>query len=362
MMKQFGTQESRNAMARRATGARLWSQTQPQHIGTFENAAADTSHTAALRRPISRRNFLTLSSAAVGAALCGCAGIEPNNDAPGDYAAVEPIIDIHQHTNYAGRSDEQLIAHQRTMGVTHTILLPAGKYFGLEVDAGGNDTVVRLARRLPRQFSYFANEVPFIDDAQKEIRKYLRRGAIGIGEQKFQVDCDSVFLQRIADVAADFGVPVLMHFQHDRYNTAFTGFHKVLEKYPRVNFIGHAQTWWANIDRNHKQPELYPRTRVTAGGLTDRWLSDYPNLYGDTSAGSGLNAFTRDEAHARDFLARHQDKLLYGSDCNDAFGAGAKCQGAQILEAIRRLSPNKAVERKILHGNAKRLLRLPAFA
>jgi len=53
---------------------------------------------------------------------------------------------------------------------------------------------------------------------------------------------------------------------------------------------------------------------VTTGGLTDRLLADYPNMYGDLSAGSGLNALTRDEVHAREFLARHQDKLLYGSD------------------------------------------------
>jgi predicted TIM-barrel fold metal-dependent hydrolase len=168
-------------------------------------------------------------------------------------------------------------------------------------------------------------------------------------------------MHRVFAIAAEFKVPVLMHFQHDKYNTGIERFHKVLERYPRVNFIGHAQTWWANIDRNHRQPELYPRTRVTAGGITDRLLADYPNMFGDTSAGSGLNAFTRDADHAREFLQRHQDKLLYGSDCNDKVGAGAKCQGAQILSAIRRLAPTKEIERKILHGNAKKLLRLPPW-
>ncbi|HTD66292.1 MAG TPA: amidohydrolase, partial [Candidatus Limnocylindria bacterium] len=274
---------------------------------------------------MNRREFLTATSAAVGSALCGCSHLEPS--------AAEPIIDIHQHTNYAGRTNAELIGHQRAMGVTHTVLLPAGSYFGLEVGAGGNETVVRLSRRLPHQFSFFANEVPFLPEPEREIRKFLKRGALGIGEQKFQVDCDSPALQRVAALAAEFNVPVLMHFQYDRYNTGIEGFHKVLEKYPRVNFIGHAQTFWANIDKNHQQPELYPKTPVTPGGLTDRLLSDYPNMFGDTSAGSGLNAFTRDPDHARSFLAKHQDKLLYGSDCNDKIGAGAKCQGAQILSA-----------------------------
>ena len=50
----------------------------------------------------------------------------------------EPIIDIHQHTNYLGRTDDELLAHQRRMGATTTILLPAGHpvdygstYYGL---------------------------------------------------------------------------------------------------------------------------------------------------------------------------------------------------------------------------------------
>ncbi len=42
----------------------------------------------------------------------------------------EPIIDIHQHTNYANRSDLALLRHQRHMGVTQTILLPAGTPVG----------------------------------------------------------------------------------------------------------------------------------------------------------------------------------------------------------------------------------------
>lgn len=307
---------------------------------------------------MNRRDFLNVTaSAALGATFCGCA-TQPDSTPP---VTGEPIIDIHQHTNYSGRTDEQLIAHQRKLGVTHTILLPAGKYFGLEVNAGGNETVVQLSRRLPREYSFFANEVPFIERPDVEIKKYLRRGAIGIGEQKFQIDCDSPSFQRIAEVAADFNVPILAHFQYDRYNTGFERFHKVLEKYPKVIFIGHAQTWWANVDKNHKQEQLYPRTRVTPGGLTDQWLRDYPNLYGDTSAGSGLNSFTRDPDRAREFLARHQDKLLYGSDCNDKIGEGTKCQGAQILAAIRQLSPTKEIERKILYHNAKKLLRLPSY-
>ena len=93
-------------------------------------------------------------------------------------------------------------------------------------------------------------------------------------------------------------------------------------------------------------------------GLTDRYLADYPNMYGDLSAGSGLNALTRDEGFTRDFLTRHQDKLVFGSDCRDHEGSGAKCQGSQTIAAIRRLAASRAIERKLLHGNAGKLFRL----
>ena len=96
---------------------------------------------------------------------------------------------------------------------------------------------------------------------------------------------------------------------------------------------------------------------MTPGGLTDRYLADYPNMYGDLSAGSGLNALTRDEAFTRDFLKRHQDKLVFGSDCSDHDGGGPKCQGSQTIATIRRLAATKAIERKLLYENAKRIFK-----
>ena len=292
---------------------------------------------------ISRRAFLGSAAASAAATLV---------------RASEPVIDIHQHTNYAGRSDDELIAHQRTMGVSRTVLQPAGSKYGLAVGAGGNETVVALAHRLPGEFLFFANEVPDLTGARAVLEKYLKTGAIGIGEQKFAVESDSAAIHMVAEVAQEFGVPVLLHFQHGVYNMGIERFHTILEKYPRVSFIGHAQTWWGNIDRNHDQTVLYPKTKVTPGGITDRLLSDYPNMYGDLSAGSGLNSLLRDESQAREFLARHQDKLMFGSDCDDRVGEGPACSGSQCLAAVRRLAPSADIIGKILHRNAERVLRI----
>ena len=320
---------------------------------------------------LSRRAFL-VSAAAGCVAGCRNKPVAPQTQpAPQVEAdAPIPIIDIHQHTNYSGRPDETLLAHQQRMGIAKTILLPAGtpvslpsthdgKSNGLAAQTGGNESCYRVVQENPARYAFFANEVTDLPEATRNIEKYLELGAVGIGEQKFNVECDSAESERIYDLAAAYGVPVLLHFQHGMYNKGFERFHRMLEKHRKTNFIGHAQTWWANIDKDHaNQTVLYPKTKVTRGGLTERYLSDYPNMFGDMSAGSGLNSMMRDEDHARWFIAKHQDKLLYGSDCNDHAGTGPTCQGWMTIRTIGRLAPDQAAERKILSGNAARLMRL----
>ena len=323
--------------------------------------------------PLPRRQFLVATAAAFAATRLPAA------------ATAEPIIDIHQHTNYGGgrdkttyapilprpRNDDELVSHQRGLGITTTILLPSGRPVirssthngranGLDSTCTGNEDCMAVAKRHPGEFVFGANEVSDLDEAPAVIEKYLKLGAVVIGEQKFGVESDSPAMQRLYELAAAYNVPILMHWQTGSYNHGFDRFHRMLAKYPKTNFIGHAQTWWANIDAaNVDDPrKLYPTGKVKAGGLTDKYLRDYPNMYGDLSAGSGLGAFARDPEHGAAFLLRHQDKLMYGSDCNDATAVPVQCSGIRQLQQIRRLVTDKAAERKILFGNAKRLFRL----
>jgi predicted TIM-barrel fold metal-dependent hydrolase len=312
---------------------------------------------------VKRRDFL------IGSALALLDGTARGYTAARQ-ASAEPIIDIHQHLGYSGRPDEVLLAHQRAIGATTTILLPAGRSAtgpsthggvanGLQAQALGNEECYQFVRSHPDAFLFGANDVPDLEGATVEIERYLKQGAKVIAEQKFGVECDSPEMQKIYALAQEYDVPVLMHWQFKMYNYGFERFHRMLEKFPRVKFFGHAQTWWANIDRNHAdQTVLYPKGPVARGGLTDRYLGDYANMYGDLSAGSGLNALTRDEDFTRDFLRRHRDKLLFGSDCNDRDPGGPNCLGAQIIAAIRRLAADRQIERQLLYENAKKLFRL----
>jgi predicted TIM-barrel fold metal-dependent hydrolase len=324
---------------------------------------------------VTRREFLRTSAmAAIGLSASGC-----HSPAPG----AEPIIDIHQHVNYGGkrdkqwhqiapaRTDAQLIQHQHIMGATHTILLPAGRPCvrasthdgfsnGLEGTCTGNEACAALAAAHSGEFSFGSNEVPDLEDALPVIESHLKKGAIIIAEQKFGVECDSPQMQDLFRLAAGYKVPILMHWQYGMYNYGYDRFHKMLEKYPETTFIGHAQTFWAHIDKNYKDDakNLYPKGSITAGGWTDLYLSDYPNFIGDLSAGSGNNALGRDPDHARGFFERHQNQLVFGSDCVDKIGAGPACSGWSTIQLVRKLSPNKSVERKLLYENARRIFRL----
>jgi len=280
------------------------------------------------------------------------------------------VIDIHQHTHFHGRSDQELIAHQRKMGVDKTVLLPSGSQVklastndgysnGLGCQCTGNEAVYALVQQYPDELAFFACEVPDKPDARQTIEKYLNMGAIGIGELKFNLEVDSKPMRLMYDIARDYDVPVLMHFQHGMfYSLDEDRMRNMLEAYPTVNFIGHAQTWWGNIDKHHDQDVRHPKGLVTAGGITDRLMSDYPNMYGDHSAGSGLTAMTRDEGHTTGFLERHQDQLLFGTDCADAAGYGDACQGSQTLATLRRLAPTEEILRKILYLNARKLFKM----
>ena len=113
--------------------------------------------------------------------------------------------------------------------------------------------------------------------------------------------------------------------------------------------------FWGHISADYDGTTRYPSGPVKPGGLTDRWLSEYPNLHGDLSARSGLGALTRDSAFARAFVRRHGRKLLWGTDCacKDGKGTGqpdGQCLGQASKRALAALLGNSAA----LPGRARR--------
>src|SRR5258706_8142377 len=280
-----------------------------------------------------------------------------------------PVIDMHFHIR---RSAELNIAHQQGAGVTAANLLA-------RTDSAA--AVAPLQAQRPAMFpSWFGSADVTRPSAEALLTQAVKAGAKGFGELKFPVASDGPEMRRVYDLAAELGVPVLIHFQEigqpaapGGYNTGVKRFATILKAYPRTRFIGHADAFWANISADYQEQEAYPTGPIVPGGVTDNVLSDYPNLFADTSANSANNALSRDPEFTRDFLSRHQDKLHFGSDCNcdDGKGGGAaqnsdrvaprmrgKCVAQETLK-ILTASTSKPVFKKLVWDNAHRLLNLP---
>jgi predicted TIM-barrel fold metal-dependent hydrolase len=308
-----------------------------------------------------RRTILTsLAAAAVASPLR--AQEQPNWSAP--------VIDMHFHMR---RTPELDLAHQNGAGVTAANLLT-------RYDAAALVGAVRA--QYPGRFPcWFGAADVTKPEAEAQLTQAIKNGAKGFGELKYPVAADGPEMRRVYALAAELDVPVLIHFQEvsqaaaqGGYNTGVKRFAAILKAYPNTKFIGHADAFWANISADYAEQEAYPTGPIVRGGITDRLLSDYPNLFADTAANSANNALSRDSEFTRDFLIRHQDKLHFGSDCNcdDGKGGGAaqnstsvaprmrgKCVARETLTLLTA-STSPAVFRKLVWTNAHRLLKLPA--
>ena len=152
---------------------------------------------------------------------------------------------------------------------------------------------------------------------------YKSIGAKGVGELTANLPVDDPMMQNLFYHAEKCGLPVLFHVGslggNDYGIVDGLGLHKLeatLRKFPKLKLIGHSQKWWAEIsgDCNEANRLGYPEGPVTPDGRLVELLRNYPNMYGDLSAGSGGNAIMRDPAFGYRFLEEFQDKLFFGVD------------------------------------------------
>jgi uncharacterized protein len=281
-----------------------------------------------------------------------------------------PVFDLHFHFRPQAASN---LAHLDGAGVTKANLLTRSAVV---------DQVKALQSAAPGRFTWFSSYDVTRPDAEQVLTQAVKDGAQGFGEMKFHVAADGPELRRMYALAASLQVPILIHFQEvdhfENEGTWSTGFAKtfesVLKAFPKTMFIGHADAFWANVSADYHNEAAYPPGPIVRGGITDKLLSDYPNLYGDLSANSGNNGLSRDPAFTADFLRRHQDKLFFGSDCSCADGHGAgvsqannpaaarlagKCVARETLTVLKR-SASPEIFRKIAWDNIHRHLRIPA--
>jgi hypothetical protein len=188
------------------------------------------------------------------------------------------------------------------------------------------------------------------------LKRYRDAGAVGFGEHKWGGAIDDERNIALMKACAAAGFPVLFHVDNDRNwdRPGLPGLEKLLQEVPDVKLIGHGPGWWASISAEVNQGDLhgYPKTPIVPGGALDRLLSKYPNLFGDLSAGSGHNAIRRDLGFGREFLIRHADRMMFGTDYL------ADKQVVEQFALFETLDLPGEVETKIFRSNAEKLLGL----
>jgi uncharacterized protein len=293
-----------------------------------------------------RRSFL-------GSALTLVAASRAAAQSPGESLWGGPVLDIHLHMRQTVESN---ISHIDGSGVAKAVLL---------TNVSAMDRAKDAVARYPSRFVRFASVDVRAPDAPSLLAQAVKEGALGFGEIKSQVAAAGPEMQRLYALAADLGVPITIHFQEysqpnspGTFNTGLKNFDAVLKQFPETKFIGHADAFWANVSADYAEDTAYPKGPIVPGGVTDRFLRDYPNLYADMSANSCNNFLNRDPEFAAAFLLRHQDKLMFGSDCSCPDGSGrVRCIARETLTALKTLAP-PAVFRKITWDNGRRILKI----
>ncbi len=287
------------------------------------------------------------------------------------------LLDMHTHIGNHGRSAENVLAHIDAYGGGRSVVLPIASGDCTAMGAGNDSMRTELALEAHDQYGErvipFCHVNPMAPDALDQMRAYYDTGEVhGVGEHKVKLPCDHPFSIRMYRLCGELGWPVLIHFDYsDYHNYNFGVFESVIQACPDTVFIGHAMAWWANLSADviddPSDPEFrdYPSGPVVSGGLTDRWLSEYPNLYADLSARSGYFGLSRDPEFGKDFAKRHRDKLVWGTDCpcvdgkgNMSDGGYRDCLAGLMLPVLKEYCESDEHYEDITHRNAERLLGL----
>lgn len=290
------------------------------------------------------------------------------------------IIDSHQHVCWHHRNTEDLIADMDANRIDTAWLLtweiplddpmpaPAIVFNPVHRRADGThpglilSDIVEACRRYPQRFVAGYCPDPLAGDAPGYLEAAHRMHRVRVcGEWKFRVPIDDPRCLNLFRKAGELKMPVVLHldvpflpdaqgrgiYQRQWYGGTVQNLERALNACPQTNFISHAPGVWREISGDaDREPEQYPGGPLVPGGRLHRMLEQYGNLYADLSAGSCLTALKRDEKHAREFLIRFADKLLFGRDQ----------YGNKLQEFLQSLHLPEDVQRKLYSENATKLL------
>ncbi|HNS32312.1 MAG TPA: amidohydrolase family protein [bacterium] len=287
------------------------------------------------------------------------------------------MIDIHSHIltvwDRKPFTEKDLLERMDKLGIEKSVLLPLGESPETNFFYFGTKDAIAVYLRHPDRIIPFCCVDPRAGgnspstDFSWILCRYKEAGCRGFGEFIPNLYIDDPLCMNLFRQCGRAGLPVLFHLYRE-----IGGFYglvdspglprleRVLKECPETVFIGHAMAFWdevsgyIDLERRH----VYPVGSIKSPGRMQVLMKKYSNLYGDLSAGSGLNAITRDRDYGYKFIEEFQDRLLFGTDlCHQE----PEIPGAIIgyfRDALDTGMISKAVYDKITEDNAKRILNL----
>jgi predicted TIM-barrel fold metal-dependent hydrolase len=282
------------------------------------------------------------------------------------------LIDAHNHPNWHGFNARKILKNMDEQGIDqlwlfswevpedeyspqyHSVLPPTGTGIPLE-------EVLAVGREAPDRFVLGYMPHPKRPDAIDRLKAAVEIHGVRLAcELKVRLSFDDPDALRLYQFCGEQKLPITIHLDYPidhgngsypRPNWWYGGSIEALERAvracPQTAFIGHAPGFWAHISGDDRAlREAYPTGPVSPGGRVSQLLRQYPNLWADLSAGSGLNAISRDPAFGRAFLLEFQDKLLFGRDYYDT----------RLMDFLAAQELPSAAFDKIAYQNAQRLL------
>ena len=280
-------------------------------------------------------------------------------------------VDSHLHVNFNGMSSRDIINYMDKDRIDLCWLLTweevnpgHWEYKHLSVEAVYDAYLIYPSRII----AFYAPD-PHIELASSQLEYWYYKGIRGCGELKATLNWNSDEMKPFLKTVEKLKLPLVFHMEESRYcnipysdaifdrmlfyalrterkiyqipkfvlnllvkNYAplkgrtksyffpgymldFGSLESSLKDYPGVNFVAHGIMFWKHISNDAGNCfEALPKGPINGEGVIWRLLSDYPNLYADLSAQSGLNALARDPQNARKFLSLFENKILYGTD------------------------------------------------
>ncbi len=277
------------------------------------------------------------------------------------------IFDCHTHIGCYGDiansrsvwnkvSLETLISYLDSLSVAKAIVLPAYSW-NVTITMPTEYVLEACCKYSDRLVPFCAVEVREHFFEERVVR-YVDMGCKGFGEHTSKIPVDHELNLKLYRLCGRLEIPILMHVamaHSDAYGTTdlkdLKGLESVVKEYSNVDFIMHGPGWWRHISV-HVPPNVgYPEGPVEEPGRAVYLLENYPNIYGDLSAGSGYNAIARDLAFGKKFLEKLNRKTLYGTDL-EAFFTPAHSH----IKLLENLNLEAEAYENIYHKNLERLL------